>query len=626
MWIRRFGWLLAWAALALAWGAAAAGEPPRAAIAGLAVLEDPAGTRTIEDVSASADFLPLRGGLSAGYTDKVHWLRFTVAPPAAGTWWLLVEPVMLDDVRLYAPQPGAPGRYTETHGGNAVPPASRPLGLREVVLPVQRPDAQPATYYLRVQTRSASLVQLALFSPLDFLRRDALVTSAIGAYFGCLALLIVQHVMHWLWRGEMLSRYFALNLLATVAVSLGTTGYLHRYLVADPALASQLRLVAICVLLPLSAPFYWRLLGLAEHSRALQGFYALVLCLPLAMAIVAVSGQPALAFAVIAALAVVANLVGLRITARQARARVPGARFALAAYGLALATVLVTSLPASGLSASAWLLQYAHQIGAMAVALSFHLALVRRLREQELQRTVALERADAAERDMQREVDARRQQAHFIAMLSHELKTPLAMIDGALQSLLHLLDQPEGRRRLERMRRAVRRIDLLVEQFLRADRLDESAIRLQAQTLDVADLCSRVRQESAHGERILLRAAGALPVQADAALLRVALVNLIDNAAKYSGPDSEIELAARGGGGMAEITVADRGPGVPQELVPRLFERYVRGPLSCDIPGTGLGLHLVNRVAQLHGGSASYTARDGGGSVFSLRLPLEGRA
>ena len=101
-----------------------------------------------------------------------------------------------------------------------------------------------------------------------------------------------------------------------------------------------------------------------------------------------------------------------------------------------------------------------------------------------------------------------------------------------------------------------------------------------------------------------------------------ALVNLIENAAKYSPPESPIEIAAHRDGGMLLVTVADRGPGVPEMERERIFEPFYRpAGLPPDVRGAGLGLAIARGLAEAQGGTVRYEAREGGGSVFHLVLP-----
>ena len=114
-----------------------------------------------------------------------------------------------------------------------------------------------------------------------------------------------------------------------------------------------------------------------------------------------------------------------------------------------------------------------------------------------------------------------------------------------------------------------------------------------------------------------------LRLHADRALLEAALRNLLGNALKYSAPPAAVSLNLRAGSDGVEFAVVDRGPGIAPDLAASLFQRYTRGPGAGDVAGSGLGLYIVRRIAQLHGGHVTLAARPGGGSIFCLRLPLE---
>src|SRR5207253_569256 len=109
------------------------------------------------------------------------------------------------------------------------------------------------------------------------------------------------------------------------------------------------------------------------------------------------------------------------------------------------------------------------------------------------------------------------------------------------------------------------------------------------------------------------------PVHAVERRLERAVANLLDNAVKWSPPGSRIEVRVAGG----ELSVRDHGPGIAAEDLPHIFDRFYRSAAARGLPGSGLGLAIVRQVAEAHGGTATADAADGGGTVFSLRLPLE---
>jgi two-component system sensor histidine kinase QseC len=188
----------------------------------------------------------------------------------------------------------------------------------------------------------------------------------------------------------------------------------------------------------------------------------------------------------------------------------------------------------------------------------------------------------------------------FTADAAHELRTPLAAIQIQAQVAL-ASHNPDGRAHaLEQVLAGTRRAARLVDQLLRLARLDPLAGLPATQPVDLAALARQVVEDMhLDAARVGVEAAGNITVAGDSDLLRVALRNLLDNAVRYSPPESRIQVGISGEGG-ARIWVVDCGPGVPEEDLPRLTERFYRGS-EVTREGSGLGLAIVARIAQLHG-------------------------
>jgi len=222
--------------------------------------------------------------------------------------------------------------------------------------------------------------------------------------------------------------------------------------------------------------------------------------------------------------------------------------------------------------------------------------------------------------------------SRFVALVSHEFRTPLGIIMSAGELLQNYRDRlPEDKRQelLDDILVSTRRMAALMEQVLLLGRVDAGKLAAQAVPLDLDDLLGRIadEQRSATAARcpilLDLGAPGALTgARADAGLLRHILSNLVSNAAKYSPPGSEVRLAARRDGTDAVLTVADRGIGIPEADQARLFEAFHRAGNVGETPGSGLGLLIVKRCVDLHGGRISARSRLGDGTTFEVRLPL----
>ena len=220
----------------------------------------------------------------------------------------------------------------------------------------------------------------------------------------------------------------------------------------------------------------------------------------------------------------------------------------------------------------------------------------------------------------------------FVANVSHELKTPVASIKGFVETLLDdRVDDPADRRRfLEIVVRQADRLGLIIEDLLSLSRVEqaEGMGDLPVEPVAVGDLIRTVIAEcgpraEARSIRLDVECPPDLVAEVNAPLLEQALINLVDNAIKYSEPGHPVHVGGGVAGGVLELAVRDEGAGIAAEHLPRLFERFYRVDKgrSRKIGGTGLGLSIVKHIAQAHGGSVTVESTPGSGSTFRLLLP-----
>ncbi len=223
----------------------------------------------------------------------------------------------------------------------------------------------------------------------------------------------------------------------------------------------------------------------------------------------------------------------------------------------------------------------------------------------------------------------------FAANVSHELKTPITAIKGFVETLLDgALEQKEDARRfLEIILRQSERLHAIIEDLLALSRIEQESesggIPLQEERLkDVLSAAVQACEIGASAKKIEVELVcpQELTARINALLLEQAVVNLIDNAVKYSNPGERVQVEGLAQGRQALIRVQDWGCGIPNEHLPRLFERFYRvdKARSRKQGGTGLGLAIVKHIVQAHGGRIEASSVPGQGSVFTLKLPLSG--
>ena len=210
-------------------------------------------------------------------------------------------------------------------------------------------------------------------------------------------------------------------------------------------------------------------------------------------------------------------------------------------------------------------------------------------------------------------------------MVSHEFRTPLAVIDGAVQNLE--LSDARDTLRLDRIRAAVIRLLRMIDICLTDARIQDGELSVDKEDLDLAALVGDVIDglDTEDGRLRLAVAGEPLLTAVDEGLVQIAITNVIDNALKY-GPEQEpvtVEVTATEEGGIA-VSVSDLGPGVPEKERDRVFDKYYRASNIAGLPGAGLGLHLVRMIMEGHGGSVTYDPILPTGSRFTLWFPGTG--
>ncbi len=222
-------------------------------------------------------------------------------------------------------------------------------------------------------------------------------------------------------------------------------------------------------------------------------------------------------------------------------------------------------------------------------------------------------------------------QREFVANVSHELKTPITAIQGFVETLLGSdAHKPEDVRRfLEIVNRHTERLNSIIEDLLALSRIEqEESGTLEREDADLSAIAASALQlcrARASGKDIALehRCGGPMPARVNTRLIEQALVNLLDNAIKFSAPGRLVTIAGERQGDQWKLAVRDQGCGIAAEHLPRLFERFYRvdKARSRQSGGTGLGLAIVKHIAQAHGGAVAVESQPGAGSTFAISLP-----
>jgi signal transduction histidine kinase len=267
------------------------------------------------------------------------------------------------------------------------------------------------------------------------------------------------------------------------------------------------------------------------------------------------------------------------------------------------------------------------------------------LRRRVEQRTIELVEANAhlqteiterqrAQAELAKALSAERElgelKNRFVSMVSHEFRTPLGIIMSSSEILRSYQDRLPAQKRNEHLNdifQSTRRMGDLIEEVLLLSRVEAGRLGCKPEPLDLGGFCQRLSDEtlSATQKRcpIILKENGSLDrARGDEALLRYIFGNLLSNAVKYSTVGSPVEFVAQKDGKDAVFTIRDRGIGIPEEDVKLLFQPFHRARNVGETPGTGLGLVIVQRCVDLHGGSIKLESTEGAGTCVTVRLAL----
>lgn len=224
--------------------------------------------------------------------------------------------------------------------------------------------------------------------------------------------------------------------------------------------------------------------------------------------------------------------------------------------------------------------------------------------------------------------DEQQLRAEYIALVAHELRSPMSAVVAAAQTLRRRWQELSPEQCTSLLALVVgetTRLARLIDDFLDVSRIDAGSFSYSFSEVDLGEL---VREAVATADlrqdevRVTAKTDVSLPqVRGDADRLRQVLSNLIENAIKYSPAGGEVEVGVRAENNRVLVSVEDGGPGIPPDRQDSVFERFERAQAGDSTPGTGLGLFIARSIVEAHGGTLSVRSDPGKGATFTLALP-----
>lgn len=572
-------------------------------------LEDPNGHMSLSDVMASDHWHPLTGMPNAGFTRSVIWLRVELDRPhdIPEEWRLESEMVQVDDLRLYLRD--AKGNWQEQRAGRAMRHEEWPLESRVPTFRLQLPPGVQ-TVYLRMSGYHTLSGALRLWTPEGFRVHGNREALALGGYFGVFIVVVVLQFFFWLFGRESFSGWYLVYTLVLLTGTLLNSGYPQNYFNLTSDITVNVLGLYLC-LAPLAVirlTVHWLQLR-SQLPRAGQIFEVTAYSMGLVTSVLALFHSYEVGVGLAQALSLVWTVVCTTMGVLLWRRKAPDAGAYVVIFSFVNLGILTRFARNLGWLPVDFWTDYSLYIGVTLHLLAMSLYFVQRYNA--LQSALDLEQR------------AREEQRDFVALVSHEFRTPLAIISTTSQQLAKNPDAPpeKSRQRIVNIRSAVQRMSLLLDDYLSLDRIDTAQQALQLRSCDPYEIIESAVSDFPPGRvRMTLHE---LPQSfvCDPDLIRIVLRNLLANADRHSASDTVIDLEATGDRKSMTLRVIDIGEGIPEDELPRVFQRYFRGRASQGKPGAGLGLHLVQRVVQAHGGSITVESRSGKGSTFTVTLP-----
>lgn len=594
-----------------------------------------------------------QGALNFGFTDATYWIKLTISrsPEALEDWILEVPYLNLDAMTFYAP--GRPPLQVGTSFSSNNKPIFYPLYALPITLTVE-----PQTFYLKVKSQYAITVPITLWSRTAFTREyaDTLLIQAL--YFGGLLSLALYNFLLFL---SLKDRSYLLYTLFALTMGMGTfagNGYGRLYFWPESAAwdtVSQTTIYSLAGALSLwFASSFLRTRQTFPRIHRCFNSLALVYLMTSALFVssILLDFSPATLFQVFLLITLPAALTTVLAAVLTFRNGNRSALYFLFAYGALWVGAVVGMLRAFDVLPSNGLTLYALQIGSSFEMLLLSFSLAYRIHHEREQRIQAQEAVINARNDLLRlaqeneaqleskvaersiklqqvalnEINIRQQYVRFGAMIAHEFRNPLGIIET--QSTLMQRENQQGINkvddRAETIISASRRLTALFDQWLKSDQLQQPISKIHATPIDLAELVEPALRtaRSFHRDRSIV--SEPIPIatlSGDIGLLEIALLNLIDNACKYSPTDEPVSISFKHREHQIGIVVSDRGPGLPTEKHQEIFKPYVRAGDTTAKPGIGLGLAFVAHIADLHNGEIEISSRPQKGSQFCIWIP-----
>ncbi len=592
-------------------------------------VEDPAGTMTLAEAQQAPATAFDNKYFTRGFSQSTFWLRLRIDPntspdhPATDKLVIRIRPPYQDQVRLHDPLADQ-DRIRQT--GDYFDWAHdeyRSLNLN-FVIPVGH---NPRDVWLRLRTDQSTMTVVEVMTEDETRAADRRQELATTLYLTVLLVCMGWGSLNYFNHRDGLIGSYVLRELLAISYALVMLGYFRVFtsgwMPAD--LLDPLSNIMIWFFVAYVIWFDTRLIReFKPHPWLTRVLLILPWVLPLNMLLFVV-GKLYLANIINAYLVILAIfLIMFAAISTRAWQEAQGApadeqpvfskAFLLTVYGAVLLVVLVNRLPIMGFMSAQDGFLYLNLVYAVLSSVAMMVLIQVRTSRLHQRQQDAQRRLEVVQLEAEQERAQRVEQANFLKMLAHEMKTPLSVVRMAI-------GRGEPNPRVSDMAdRAVQDMNGIIERLLDVEKLNDQQLTVQRVSFDLVDLVHKIGNGLPEGQRLRLDAPKQLVMQSDVRFVQVILSNLLENAIKYGAVDAPVDIRIGQASGNIAISVCNPvgTAGAPDPA--QVFDKYYRAPGAYERTGSGLGLYLTNALVSLLGGSIRYQEADGM-ICFDISLP-----
>lgn len=596
----------------------------------MAVWQDQDGQATFEQVIAterdsSSDSLfsrKVEKGFSGGYTSDAFWFKLTLqASSEPSRIYLEVQPTYLDYVSLYWPDDQ--GNFQQQHLGDRVAFSQRPIHSRGFVFPVDL-GALEKTAYLRLKTSSSSLMLVKVWQRDAFHQKNQRDYFLFALLLGIGISLIFFNSLQMVGQKSFMYYAFIFFLVVQVIAIFVINGFASEFLFPHhPEIDSAfVGVVTMLLLMTISLGHYFFLRLSWQETPILFSLTWGGILLSVVGIVGAILGFYVKTTPLIGLYTIMLYAVWILFGLRRIQQKDPYAHWVVFASVAGIFSSVAMILVLLGWFSVESVGLYAYQVGAIAGIFAFQMIVSGNIKDALLKnKQLTIERV-THRKLLQQEHATQQKQSRFIAMLTHEIKTPLSIIQMALSQ--------QGHRLATHANIAAQDIIQILDRCAISEKLETKIVEVSFESIAVAPwLIEFLPQVQDEHDRLSVQidVDAQLRVKADPIYLRIVLSNLIENALKYSRKASPVQLKLfklASDNGQAEIALQVSNQ-VDQQALPdaeRLFDKYYRAPTSHRVSGSGIGLYLVKALSEAMHARISYTYSDTQ-VCFTVYFPIE---